>query len=47
MEVRERDLVCAIDVARRLAQDFPDNRELATFQGSRSNSATMTPHARE
>jgi len=35
MEVRERDFVRAIDVARRLAQDFPDNRELATFLEAR------------
>lgn len=31
MQVRERDWARATDVARRLAQDFPDNRELAAF----------------
>jgi hypothetical protein len=31
MEVRERDVASATDVARRLAHDFPDNRELAAF----------------
>ena len=35
MEVRERDVASATDVARRLAHDFPDNRELAAFLGSR------------
>jgi hypothetical protein len=31
MEVRERDMAAATGVARRLAQDFPENRELAAF----------------
>jgi hypothetical protein len=31
MEVRERDVASATDVAKRLAHDFPDNRELAAF----------------
>ena len=31
MEVRERDMASATDVARRLAQDFPENRELGAF----------------
>jgi hypothetical protein len=31
MEIRERNMARATDVARRLAQDFPDNRELAAF----------------
>jgi hypothetical protein len=31
MEVRERNMARATEVARRLAQDFPDNRELAAF----------------
>jgi len=31
MEVRERDVASATDVARRLAHEFPDNRELAAF----------------
>jgi hypothetical protein len=31
MEVRERHVASAIDVARRLAHDFPDNGELAAF----------------
>jgi len=31
MEVRERHLASAIDVARRLALDFPENPELAAF----------------
>jgi hypothetical protein len=31
MEVRERDVASATDVARRLARHFPDNRELAAF----------------
>jgi len=31
MEVRERDMASATDVARGLAHEFPDNRELAAF----------------
>ena len=31
MEVRERNVASATDVARRLAHHFPDNRELAAF----------------
>jgi hypothetical protein len=31
MQVRERDMVPATVVARRLAHDFPDNREVAAF----------------
>jgi len=31
MEVRERDVASATNVAKRLAHDFPDNRELAAF----------------
>jgi hypothetical protein len=35
MHVRERDMAHATDVARRLAHDFPDNRELAAFLEAR------------
>ena len=35
MQVRERDMTHAIDVARRLAHDFPDNLELAAFLDAR------------
>jgi hypothetical protein len=35
MEVRERDMASATDVARRLAHEFPDNRELAAFLEAR------------
>jgi len=38
MQVRERDLVPATEVARRLASSFPDNREVATFLASRDAS---------
>jgi len=38
MAVRERDMTHAITVARRLAHDFADNRELATFLESREAS---------
>ena len=31
LHVRERNLGAAIEIARALARDFPDNRELATF----------------
>ena len=36
MQVRERDMSNATDTARRLARDFPENRELATFLAARS-----------
>jgi len=39
MEVRERDMARAIEVARRLAHDFPDNHELAAFLEGRGTSA--------
>jgi hypothetical protein len=35
MEVRERDMTSATDVARGLAHEFPDNRELAAFLEAR------------
>jgi tetratricopeptide (TPR) repeat protein len=35
MEVRERDMASATDVARRLAHEFPDNREVAAFLEAR------------
>ena len=35
MEVRERNMARATDVARRLARNFPDNRELAAFLETR------------
>jgi hypothetical protein len=35
MQVRERDMAHATDVARRLSHDFPDNRELAVFLEAR------------
>jgi hypothetical protein len=38
MQVRERDMAHATDVARRLAHDFPDNRELAVFLEAREAS---------
>ena len=38
MQVRERDMAHATDVARRLARDFPDNRELAAFLEAREAS---------
>jgi hypothetical protein len=38
MAVRERDMAHATDVARRLAHDFPDNRELAAFLEAREAS---------
>jgi hypothetical protein len=38
MAVRERDMMHAIDVARRPAHDFPDNRELAAFLEAREAS---------
>jgi hypothetical protein len=40
MQVRERDLVRATDVARRLAANFPDNHELAAFLAGREASAS-------
>lgn len=39
MQVRERDLERATDVARRLAANFPDNPELAAFLANREASA--------
>ena len=38
MEVREREMAQATAVARRLAHDFPDNRELAAFLDAREAS---------
>jgi hypothetical protein len=35
MQVRERDVAHAIDAARRLARDFPENRQLAAFLEAR------------
>lgn len=35
MQVREREMTHATEVARRLAHDFPDNRELAAFLEAR------------
>jgi hypothetical protein len=35
MQVQERDMARATEVARRLADDFPDNRELAAFLEAR------------
>jgi len=46
MEVRERDMASATVVARRLAHDFPDNRELAAFleaHGELTVSKTRSP----
>ena len=40
MQVRERDLARATDVARRLAANFPDNPELAAFLADRDASAS-------
>jgi tetratricopeptide (TPR) repeat protein len=39
MQVRERDMTQATEVARRLAHDFPDNRELAAFLEAREASS--------
>ena len=39
MRVRERDMTQATEVARRLAHDFPDNREVAGFLEARKASA--------
>ena len=39
MQVRERDIAQATDVARRLAHDFPDNRKLAAFLEAREASS--------
>jgi hypothetical protein len=36
MQIRERDIARATDVARRLARDFPDNREVAAFLEGRA-----------
>jgi hypothetical protein len=35
LQIRERDLTQATEVARRLAHDFPGNRELAAFLKAR------------
>jgi len=35
MQVRERDMIHATEAARRLARDFPDNREVAAFLQAR------------
>ena len=35
MQVRERDMSNATETARRLARDFPDNKEIATFLAAR------------
>jgi hypothetical protein len=39
MQVRERDFTPATEVARRLAHDFPDNREVAAFLDAHDSSA--------
>jgi len=39
IQVRERDMAQATDVARRLAHDFPDNRRLAVFLEAREASS--------
>jgi hypothetical protein len=39
MQVRERDMAHATEVARRLALAFPDNREVAAFLKARDASA--------
>jgi hypothetical protein len=39
MQVRERDITQATEVARRLAHDFPDNPEVAAFLDAREASA--------
>ena len=39
VQVRERDMAQAADVARRLARDFPENRELALFLGTNGRSS--------
>ncbi len=39
MYVRERDLVDATSVARQLARDFPDNREVAAFLDTHATNA--------
>ncbi len=47
MEVRERDMTSATDVARRLAHDFPDNHELATFLEAHGQLTATTSRAHE
>jgi hypothetical protein len=42
MEVRERDVASATDVARRLAHDFPENHELAAFLEAHGERAAAT-----
>jgi hypothetical protein len=41
MQVRERDMSNATDTARRLARDFPNNRELATFLAARGGGGAL------
>ncbi len=43
MQVREREMARAIDIARKLADDFPDNRELAAFLEAREASSQGPP----
>jgi hypothetical protein len=47
MEVRERNVAPATDVARRLAHDFPENRELAAFLDARVSAVPLTTPRRE
>ena len=39
VQVRERQMTQATEVARHLAQEFPDNREVAAFLAGREASA--------
>ena len=39
MQLRERDMIQATEAARRLARDFPDNREVAAFLEARAATA--------
>jgi hypothetical protein len=41
MQVRERDMSNATDTARRLARDFPENREVANFLAARGGSGGL------
>jgi len=47
IEVRERDVTSATGVARRLARDFPDNRELAAFLERHGDPSATTSRAHE
>jgi hypothetical protein len=47
IEVRERDVTSAAGVARRLAREFPDNRELAAFLEKQGNPTATTSRAHE